>query len=329
MKVLVYYKVSPACVEMLKQAGIDPILSGGVIPWIHDNWVELEKVDADQRSEVTAMIGSPVPIDERLMQLLPNLKWIHSTNAGLSGAHELDWDLVERYGISITTSKVHSASISEMAIAMILALYKFIPEFVCRKEEHQYSKPPKPIMIFGKTALVVGTGHIGKEIARKLSVGFDMRVIGINSDGRKVEHFDETSGMDGLEALLPRADVVVVSCALTSKTKDLIDKNKLALMKSSAILINIARGQIIVQSDLVNALKEKRIAGAGLDVFEIEPIPLDDPLWDVPNVLITPHVSGIFPEYDKSVVQAFLNNFPYFLKGTPEKMADYANIKRY
>jgi len=329
MKVLVYYKVSPACVEMLKQAGIVPIVSEREVPWVHDNWAALEKVDASDRNEITVMIGSPMPFDEKLMQLLPNLKWIHSTHAGLSGDRELDWDLVERYGVSITTSKVHSAPISEMAIAMILALYKRIPEFLDRKAEHKYSNAPHTNMLFGKNVLVVGTGHIGKEIGRKLKVGFDMHSMGINSDGHEVEYFDEMFSMDSLETLLPKADVVVISCAFTPKTMHLIDKNRLALMKSSAIIINIARGQVIAQSDLVDALKEKRIAGAGLDVFEVEPLPVDDELWDMENLIITPHISGLFKGYDESVVKAFLRNYPFFVKGILEEVEDYANTKRY
>ena len=329
MKVLVYYKISPEGLQLLKQAGIDVVITGGEISWVHDNWASLEKIDESVRKEITVMIGSPMPVDERLTELLPNLKWIHSTHAGLSGDRELNWALVDKHGIGITTSKIHSKAISEMALAMILSLYKKLPEFTLNKEKHIYSKAPHANMLFGQTALIVGTGHIGKEIGRKLKAGFDVNLIGINSDGHGVEYYDETYAMDSLAILLPRADIVIISCALTPETKNLIDKNRFAVMKQSAIFINIARGQIVVQEDLVCALKENKIAGAGLDVFETEPIPENDPIWDLKNVIITPHVSGLFSGYDESVIHLFLNNLPYFEKGILNQTTDYANIKRY
>lgn len=329
MKVLVYYKISGAGLELLKIAGFDPVISGWEVSWKHDNWEALKRIDPSVRKEITVMIGSPMPIDEKLIELLPNLKWIHSTHAGLSGDRELNWALVDKHGISITTSKIHSKAISEMALAMILSLNKKIPEFVRRQDKHIYSDAPKTDMLFGKTALIVGTGHIGSEIGRKLKSGFDVNLYGINSDGRDVEYFDEVHTMDSLDSLLPKADIVVISCALTPKTERLIDINKLKLMKPSAIFINIARGQIVVQNDLIKALRNKTIAGAGLDVFEAEPVPSDDPVWELQNVVITPHMSGLFKGYDESVIQLFLKNFPYFEKGTPDKMPDYANAKRY
>lgn len=329
MKVLVYYKISPGGLELLEGAGLEPVVSGGEISWVHDNWAALEKIDAAVRRDITVMIGSPMPIDEKLIQLLPNLKWIHSTHAGLSGDSELNWGVVDKYGIAITTSKIHFRAISEMALAMILSLYKKLPEFTRNKDRHIYSKAPHANMLFGQTALIVGTGHIGREIGRKLKAGFDTELLGINSDGHEVEYFNETYTMENLDSLLTRADIVVLSCALTPETKNLIDQKRLAFMKNSAILINIARGQIVVQKDLVDALKGNIIAGAGLDVFETEPIEESDPIWDLENVIITPHISGLFRGYDESVIHLFLSNLSYFEKGIMEQSNDYANVKRY
>ncbi|MHB1314565.1 MAG: NAD(P)-dependent oxidoreductase [Christensenellales bacterium] len=330
MQILVYYRMNIKATEMLIREGFDPIEKGEEGDCVHDNWVTLEKMDVETREKINIMIGEPIDFNDKLMKLLPNLKWIHSKNAGLTGCTSINWNLVDKYNVVITPSNIHEVPISEMAVGMLLALSNDLSNYFRRQQLHDYSQITSgKTTISNKTVLVVGTGNIGKKIGYRLKHGFNMRTLGINSDGHYVEDFDDTGDMKMLDIWIKEADALILTCAYTEKTTNLINAHRLKAMKSTAILINLARGAIINQHDLLIALKEKWIRGAALDVFTVEPIPSDDPLWDLQNVIITPHISGQFLEYDLGVVQAFLRNLPYFKSGEFKKMPDYANIKRY
>ena len=169
--------------------------------------------------------------------------------------------------------------------------------------------------IGGKTLLVVGLGDIGGRLAR-LAKAFDMHVIGLRRDplaGRGAA--DAVHRMDELNALLPEADFVALTCPLTKETESLIDAQAFGQMRPSAHLVNVARGRIVDEAALVEALATRRIAGAGLDVAAEEPLPPSSPLWGMPHVLITPHTAGETRRYEDNVIEILRDNLGRLWRG--------------
>lgn len=175
----------------------------------------------------------------------------------------------------------------------------------------------------GKTAVVIGTGNIGGEIARSLKF-FKLQVIGVNRSGRSVEGFDLIYPMEKLDDALPQADYLIVVVPLTPQTKGMIDIGRIRKMKSSALLCNIARGAVIVERDLINALDQGMIRRAVLDVFEKEPLPNDSPLWEHPRATVTPHIAGISDV--ELVAEEFAENYQRFIRG--ETLLNIVDKKR-
>jgi phosphoglycerate dehydrogenase-like enzyme len=167
----------------------------------------------------------------------------------------------------------------------------------------------------GKTLVIAGMGRIGSRLAT-LAKAFDMRVIAIRRDPSKgTGPADKVVGEDGLLAMLPQADFVALTCPLTPKTENLIDAEALSAMKPSAFLINVARGKVVNEPALVEALNQKRIAGAALDCVWEEPLPATSGLWGVPNVLITPHTAGETRRYEDNVIDLLLENLECLWRG--------------
>lgn len=329
MHVIVNSKMSPRAAELLVDAGLVPALTGVENAVRHDGWKAVKALPAAVLENARIMIGSAYNIDSELLALLPRLEWFHSVLSGIAGSKPFDWSLVEKRGIAITTSKIHEHSVSEFALAHMLTLAKSFHTYRDTQKERRYDRSPPLAMLEEKTALVVGTGNIGGEIARKLSAGFGMRVFGVNRTGRSVPFFT-ACGMPGdLDALLGKADFVVLACAATDETRGMMNLSRFAKMKPSAFLVNVARGALIVEQDLVAALAGGVIAGAGLDVFEQEPVPADSPLWDAPNLLMTPHMAYSFPDADMRVARVFLEDYARFAAGKITESPNYANLRRY
>ena len=181
-------------------------------------------------------------------------------------------------------------------------------------------------LISGKQALIIGAGSIGGEVARLLSA-LGLEVTGVARSARDTPHFKQVVANDDLEKHLPNADYVVVTAPLTPATEGLINRQMLALMKPHAVLINVGRGAVVVTDDLVEALQQRVIAGAALDVVEPEPLPAQHPLWDMPNVMISAHMSGDFVGWRDALGEQFKANLEHWLadedlfnqvdKGTP------------
>ena len=170
----------------------------------------------------------------------------------------------------------------------------------------------------GKTLLIVGMGRIGARLAR-LAKAFDMRVIATKRDpSTGTSGADAVYGKNRLQDLLGEADVVALTCPLTPETENLIDAAALAAMKPMAHLINVARGRVIDEPALIEALQQRRIAAAGLDVTREEPLPASSPLWALPNVLITPHTAGETQVYEDAVIDILLQNLDRLWRGETE-----------
>lgn len=237
-----------------------------------------------------------------------NLRWIQATGAGVDRL--LFPELVESNVILTNASGVHPISIAEHTFAFILAITRgLIKSFEGKRLKVWFHNEVSIDELYGKTIGIIGYGKIGQGIAR-LAKGFGMRVIGLKRDpGKEVEvKPDVLLGKESLDMLLKESDIVVIIVPLTKETYNLIGARELNLMKPTSILINVARGKVVDESALIKALRERRILSAGLDVFETEPLPPDSELWDLDNVVITPHIAGLNPYYTDRLLEIFIKN---------------------
>ena len=246
------------------------------------------------------------------------LKWIHFGVAGLE--NNLFSELLKSKTIITNDSGIHAGPVSEFVIAAILYFskrFKDSQEFMQTTIWKQWEVAKQMIQLKGKTLGIIGFGSLGKAIAKKAKA-FDMKVIATRRLQKKVEHkktVDELIPVSNLSHLLKNSDFVVIACPLTPVTKNMIGKRELSEMKSTAFIINIARGEIINEAALIKALQNKTLAGAALDVFEKEPLPKESPLFALDNVFLSPHISGNFPEYQHDVMVQFADNLNRYLAG--------------
>jgi phosphoglycerate dehydrogenase-like enzyme len=248
----------------------------------------------------------------------PRLAFIQSISAGTD---QYSRDALGAAGIRVASAQgVNERAVAEHAIALILAMARQIPQ----ARDNQAAKNWRGMIediskredeLGGKTLVIAGMGRIGSRLAT-LAKAFDMRVIAIKRDpSRGAGAADEVVGPDGLLGVLPEADFVALTCPLTSLTENLIDAKALAAMKPSAYLINVARGKVVNEPALIEALQARRIAGAALDLVREEPLPATSGLWSVPNLLITPHTAGETRRYEDNVIDLLLENLGRMWRG--------------
>ncbi len=267
---------------------------------------------------------NPAPEIRRFAELLGgarDLQWVHVHAAGVDG--QVLRQLASRPEIRLTTSAGASApAVAQSVLAGMLALARHFPllaELQRRRAwEPLYLKQPLPRSLRGQQVLVVGTGPIGQEVGR-LCQAFGMRSLGArrSPEAGLPPGFDEVCAYRDLARLLPRADWLVLACPLTDETRYLIDARALALLPEGAGLINVARGNVVVEEDMVAALRGGRLLGAYLDVFAREPLPKDSPLWDMPNVLISPHSAAAMEGLPYLVAELFCENLRRWIAGEP------------
>jgi len=242
------------------------------------------------------------------------LRWIQTSSAGMDAI--LDQALIGRELLITNASGVYAPQVAAAAWAMTLAIARGLPTFFRQQQEHRWEWGPL-YALDGATAGVVGLGGIGRRYA-KIAAALGMRVLAVDAhEPPKPDEVDEIWKMDRLEELMATVDVLLISCPYTADTHNLISRSRLAKMKPTGILVNIARGGIVDEAALRDALIEGRLAGAGLDVTETEPLPSDSPLWDTPNLIITPHCAGLSPQRDRKMTEFFCDNLRRYLAGEP------------
>ena len=208
--------------------------------------------------------------------------------------------------------------LAEFAILGLLAVAKELPRFVEDQRARAWPEIRRPLReLAGQTLFLVGLGDIGRETAR-LGKALGMRTVGFRrTEGPPPEHVDEVHGPRRLAELAGRADAMVVSLPLTDQTAGLIDRATIEALPPSCIFVNVGRGGVVDEPALVDALRERRIAGAVLDVFATEPLPDDSPLWSLPNVLVTPHAAALSARENERIVELFVDNLRRYLDGRP------------
>jgi phosphoglycerate dehydrogenase-like enzyme len=185
---------------------------------------------------------------------------------------------------------IHGPQMSEMAFLYMLNLARRFPHTLANQRNHLWQRWDQ-VRLTGKTALIVGTGLVADALAPRCKA-FGMTVLGVSRTPRALPHFDRVAGYDKMKELAAQADFLILIAPYSKITHQLVNAELLKVMKKSAFVLNLARGSLCDEAALIDALQSKRIAGAGLDVFNSEPLPADSPLWDMDNVIITPHVAG-------------------------------------
>jgi phosphoglycerate dehydrogenase-like enzyme len=246
----------------------------------------------------------------------PGLRWVQGTSAGTGEqvkAAGLTAEEFERVMIT-SASGVHVGPLAEFCLLGLLAFTKDLPRLRADQRAHHWDHYPVR-ELRGGTLLIFGLGAIGTEVAR-LAKAFGMHTIGINRRGvSDSPHVDEAHAPDRLHGLLARADAVVVTLPLTAETRGMLDGQALGHLKPDAILVNVGRGGVIDEPALIQALREQRLRGAALDVFATEPLPTDSPLWDLPNVLISPHTAALSVHENERINELFRENLRRYLAG--------------
>lgn len=258
------------------------------------------------------------------------LRWIHSPAAAV---HQLMFPELVRSSVLLTnSSNVHGPVVAEHAIAVMLALAKRLPQamqYQAKKiwsQEILWNERPRPREVKGATVAVVGVGGIGREFIR-LAKALGMRVLAVRDDVSKgAAGADAVFSSSQIEDVLPQADYVLLCTPVTPSTTHIINAARLKKMKPDAYLMNVARGPLVDEAALMEALKARQIAGAGLDVFVEEPLPADSPFWSMDNVLITPHSAAVTEQLWERHYESIVDNLHRFLAGKP--LVNAVNTKR-
>jgi len=249
-----------------------------------------------------------------LEAVAPRLRWLQSTSAGIG-------QMVKRVGLDqtkitfTTASGVHARPLADfclMAMLMFAKNYVWMDRDKKAKRWERYCGEE----LTGKTLAIVGVGRVGQEVARH-GKRMDMRVTGMRRSSAPVPDIDKLFDRAELHAMLREADFLVLAAPHTSETEGIIGEAELAVMKPTTVLINIGRGALVDEDALVRALQQKRLAGAALDVLREEPPPQDSPLWDMPNVIISPHSASTVTQENARITEIFCDNLRRYLSGQP------------
>jgi glyoxylate/hydroxypyruvate reductase A len=272
-------------------------------------WAEILK-----RADILFDFVKPEP--ENLPRVAPKARWVQATSAGI-GEFLRKTRLDESNIIFTTASGVHSRPLAEFTLLGLLYFFRDVPYLNARKQEHHWERYTVR-GLEGARVLIVGLGSLGRAVARDCAA-FGMEVWGT----RRRAGVEQPEGVTRLidqkriREALPEVDALVLACPLTEETRLLIDRPEVEAMKPGSVLVNISRGQVVNEEALYEALRSGRIKGAALDVFEVEPLPKESPMWDLPNVLISPHSASTVSAENSRIVDIFLDNLGRFTRGEP------------
>ncbi|MBI4283054.1 MAG: D-2-hydroxyacid dehydrogenase [Chloroflexi bacterium] len=289
-----------------------------------------QRKDAAAKSQLDALLAEAeiffgFRLPRNVLTRSPRLKWIQVMSAGVNMF--LDAEMVASPVVMTNVSGIHATAISEFVLGLMLMFVKQSPLSFQSQQEKQWRRIT-PAGLRSKTVGIVGLGSIGREVAR-LAKAFGMRVLATRRSAKRVgraRYVDIMLPREQLGHLLAESDFVVLALPLTAETTKFFGEKELRRMKPTSYLINIARGGLIDEETLIRALDEHWIAGAGLDVFATEPLPPDSRLWELPNVILSPHVSGHMEDYSLRATEVFCENLRRYLNG--EKLLNVVDKKQ-
>jgi len=310
--VLTNFRFEPADIDKIHEAASP----GQVI--VAPDRDEFEQALA--KAEVVCAFQAP----EDILDRAPQLRWFQFPGAGVDNL--MRTGLLSKGSTVVVTSVagIHAIPISEYVFASMLMFAHHFPEMLRLQQQHNWAygrrwNALRGTELAGKTLGVIGLGGIGRRIAQ-LGHAFGMRVLGLRrSAGTKASDpdVDELYAPSRLRDLLGACDYVVLALPLTPETERMIGEHELLAMRSTAFLVNISRGRVVDEQALIRALQSGWIAGAGLDVTVEEPLPKENPLWDMPNVILTPHMSGLSDHYSARLTEVFADNLRRYRAGKP------------
>jgi phosphoglycerate dehydrogenase-like enzyme len=267
-------------------------------------------------SGVDVLIAFGIGINDAIVSRFTGLRWIQSLATGVD--HFLRCPSLKPHVLITSGRGIHGAPMRETVVYLMMAVSRDAPRHVEAKTAHRWDRQFWSLLN-GKTAVVAGIGVVGIAIAELLKA-LGMRVIGVTRTARDLAAFDEIMPTDRLAEAAARADFLINVLPGSLENTKIFGREVFAAMKPSAYFINVGRGQTVDDEALIACLRERRIAGAGLDVFETEPLPPSSPFWDLPNAFITPHLGGYVIEYEDLVMPIILANMRAFLAGRPQDM---------
>ncbi|MEJ2540629.1 MAG: D-2-hydroxyacid dehydrogenase [Gemmatimonadota bacterium] len=264
-------------------------------------------------------------IASQVLEAAPKLEWVHSGSAGVTSS--LTPEMLRRREVVFTnTAGVHGPPMAEAALGMILHFFRGFDLAVRNQADRRWNTAPfyaadAPLRELSESTVgILGLGGVGGEVAWRCRA-LGARVLGLRQNaGPGPKGVEVVHGADGLDLLLSQSDALVVTAPDTPRTRGLLDAAALDRMKPGAVLVNVARGSIVDEEALVECLRDGRLRGAGLDVFDSEPLPADSPLWTLPNVLITPHVSPVTRHFWRREADLVLHNLRCLVEGRVEAM---------
>lgn len=283
---------------------------------------EKEVVYKPELSDIEVLIGYD-PFKTLDITKMKKLKWIQLFSAGLD---QLPMDYVKGAGILVSSNRGgYSVPIGEWIVLKILEMLKNSVKFYENQKNKIWKYDKNLLELYGKTVGFIGTGTIAQNAAKRLQ-GFDVNILGMNTTGNDVQYFDKCYSTEDMDQMLALSDIIVVTIPYTDATYHMINKEKFSKMKNGVYFVNVARGTIVDENELIGALKSGKIAGAALDVLEVEPLKKDSPLWDMDNVIITPHNSWISEKKDFRRFELIKGNMKNYIQGV--KLKNEINLNR-
>ncbi len=254
--------------------------------------------------------------EEALPQNAPGLRWVQATSAGI-GERLRRTGLADSGIVFTTAAGVHGSSLAEFVILGLLYFYRDVPRMQRMQAAHHWERYTNSELA-GRRVLLLGLGSVGRPIARRLAA-LDVEVWGVRrtAGGPPPEGVSRVLPFEDFREALGEVDALILACPLTETTEGLIGAVELAALPPHALLINVARGQVVDERTMIDALRAERLRGAVLDVAEVEPLAEDSPLWDLPNVLISPHCASTVEAENSRIVDLFIENLRRFLDGRP------------
>lgn len=275
-----------------------------------------EAVTQEELDHTDILIGNP---PQGMLHGSPRLQWLQCNSAGVEPF--LQPGVLHSKTLLTNATGAYGLAISEHMLGMLLEIFKKLHLYRDAQHQHQWQSLGQVRSIEGSTVLVLGMGDIGGEFARRVKA-LGAYVIGVRrTDARCPDYADEIHLTADLDQLLPLADVVAISLPGTRETAGLLDRRRIALMKEGAVVLNVGRGSIIDTEALCDALESGHLGGAGLDVTDPEPLPVEHRLWNIPNAVVTPHISGFYhlPETLERIIKISAANLKTYVQGAPLK----------